>query len=273
MVHDASLNHAASLACLVPVRALKVLNCRSKLTLRIDKWLFPGLIGRCRILFNVFQALRGLQLRWATRLFLALADDSNALLWASRRMLGCWSDRPLSCITSISVVAVVNRASSACFIILCVWGSARISDACEVRILANSWGFLRRLWWGRSYLMILSLFELHVSGQASTHLLIANVLLRFRFLVDGVMSCTDRSMALIIHGMRMRRVWRLIVVAIRLNSVIHGLLGVKSKHFSVLIIVRSNCLGLMNHYVIWLNMMGNLLRALSGLSLIFVRVF
>jgi len=47
--------------------------------------------------------------------------------------------------------------------------------------------------------MGLSLLKLNVGRQASTHLLAANVLVRFRFLVNSKVSCSDGSLPLVIH--------------------------------------------------------------------------
>ena len=48
--------------------------------------------------------------------------------------------------------------------------------------------------------MGLSLLQLNVSRQTSTHLLAADVLVRFRLLVNSKVSCSDRSLPLVIHG-------------------------------------------------------------------------
>ena len=67
-----------------------------------------------------------------------------------------------------------------------------------------------------------------------------------------------------------------LLVRVRLHSVVHGLLAIDGEPFAILVVCRSNCMVLLNHDIVRLYMMGDLLRTATfaaGLGLVFVSVF
>ena len=66
-----------------------------------------------------------------------------------------------------------------------------------------------------------------------------------------------------------------LLVRVGLHCVVHGLLAIDGEPFAILVVRRSNCMVLLNHDIVRLYMMGDLLRTatFAGLGLVFVSVF
>ena len=120
------------------------------------------------------------------RFFLRLADAHACLIvWilggsGRQASVHTWSNRPVVAgghwlgIRPIVLLGVVNGARSARVIVLSVRSPSWIFDAREITILAYRRWLLRGLRRYGLHLMALSLLQLHMSGQSSTHLFVTD---------------------------------------------------------------------------------------------------
>lgn len=168
---------------------------------------------------------------------------------------------------------ILDRASPRRLVVLGVGWAAWLIHTCKVRVLTNRGRLLTRLRLAgiNLTLVVLSLFELDMSGQTCAHLFISHILLlvRLRLLIDGQMRCTNRSVPLVVHRVGVRgRLYRCLRTS---NGIIHCLLRGDAQALRLLSEVWADRVVLMAHKGVGLGDHGNG-ATLTNLRLIFIRI-